>query len=119
MDTVTDTITYDGLVLGGYPTVTKVFSIGASQTLVRGTVLGKVTSGGALIISNSAASDGSQVAYAILAVDITTTSAADALCYVAGKFNDDALTYYGTDDIDDHYDNLRAHGIFVVTTADM
>lgn len=62
--------------------------------LVAGTVLGKVTVGGKLIVCDSGASDGSQVPVAILAEDIDATSS-DIVCqvYVAGEFNVDWLTF--------------------------
>ena len=65
----------------------------SGQNLVRGAVLGKITTGGKLTLSLSASSDGSQVPFAILAHDCDA-SAADKECivYEAGTFNELALT---------------------------
>lgn len=56
--------------------------------VLRGTLLGKITSGGKVIKSLTAAVDGSQTPYGILAQDVDATSAdKEALVYVSGTFN--------------------------------
>lgn len=66
----------------------------ASGTLTRGAVLGKITSGGAFIRSASAASDGSQVPYAVLLEDVDASGGAvNALVLLAGIVNPAALNF--------------------------
>jgi hypothetical protein len=84
----------DMLIAGDHPVrsigVTIVSGAGA---LVRGTVLGKITTGGKYKTSTSAASDGSQTPVAILGEDVNAASAdAIAFVYIAGDFNTSALT---------------------------
>ena len=66
----------------------------ASGNLTRGAVLGKITDGGAFVLSTSAASNGSQVPYAILLEDVDATGGArDALVLLAGIVNPAALSF--------------------------
>lgn len=96
------------------PFVTDSVVIASGQTLSAGAVLGKVTSTGKYALVDSTASDGSENPVAILAVDVDA-SAADVTVpvYLTGEFNEDALTFGGTDTADTHRDALRALGIFL------
>ncbi|MFT8897091.1 MAG: head decoration protein [Acetobacter sp.] len=85
----------DQLVAGNLKLVTENVTIGASQTIVRGTVLGKVTATGAYIACVKTATDGSQTPAAI-AVDAVTTAAgatATGPVYLMGEFNSNYLTF--------------------------
>lgn len=88
-----ETFTYDDILAGDFPVVTESVTIATGQNLVRGTVLGKITSGGKYVKSLSASSDGSQTPDAILLEDCDATSA-DKVAPVAlsGEFNQNALT---------------------------
>ncbi len=72
-------------------------TVGANSTIVRGTVLGRITASGKYITSLNAASDGSQVAVAVLAEDVVnaTGSSADvkAVVYKTGTFNSLGVTF--------------------------
>jgi hypothetical protein len=69
------------------------YTLISGQNVVRGTVLGKITASGKLNKSLSAASDGSEVPYAIAEHDCDATSGdKDILAYVQGSFNENALT---------------------------
>lgn len=84
--------------------------------LARGTVLGKITASGKVLKSLSAAGDGSQTPYAILAEDVDATSAdADAMVYMAGTFNSNFLVYGTGHSLATVFDALRAVDIHLVT----
>ena len=72
----------------------EVATITGGAALARGTVLGKITSGGKLQTSLTAAMDGSQNVYAVLAQD-ADASAADvqAVVYIFGHFNSAYMTF--------------------------
>ncbi len=59
----------------------------------RGDLLGKVTASGKYKLSLSGASDGSEVPRVILAEDVDATSAdKEAMIYLSGEFNSNAIT---------------------------
>lgn len=74
--------------------VTRKVTIASGQgVLVRGTALGKITSGGKWVKSLSASSDGSQVIRGILLHDVDATSAdAEAIVGRRGSCNGGAVT---------------------------
>lgn len=82
------------MIIGDYPVQTVPVTILDGQTIVRGSVLGQITSGGKFVMSLTTASDGSQVPKAIAAVDIAP-SGADGIAdvYMAGTFHSGKLTY--------------------------
>lgn len=104
-----------------YPIVTKPITIAAGQDLKEGAVLGKITDSedpdfGKCVLSVAAATDGSEVPYAILSsthIDATEGAKA-ASAYVAGEFLGKNLTYGEGHDKDTVFDALRAVGIYVV-----
>lgn len=66
----------------------------ADQVVTRGTVLGKITSGGKYVKSLSASSDGSQTPVAIAAEDKDATGADKTIMvYLSGDFKASELTY--------------------------
>jgi hypothetical protein len=90
-----DTYTPDALIASQEPgLVTDSVTIISGQNLLRGTVLGVITSSGKYTLALAASADGSQNPYAILAAD-TNASGGDTLApvYVAGKFNTRAMTF--------------------------
>jgi hypothetical protein len=88
----------------------------SGQNVVRGAVLGKITSGGKYILSLSAASDGSQTPDVILAEDCDASAGdATALVYETGVFNTNALTIGASHTAATIREGLRAKGIHLVT----
>ncbi|MBX6382086.1 MAG: head decoration protein [Microbispora sp.] len=90
-----ETFTPDRLIAGvNIGPVTEDATLVSGQNLTRGAVLGRITASGKLTLSTSAANDGSETPYAILAED-TDASGGDKTCtvYVAGEFNANALTF--------------------------
>ncbi len=110
-----DSFIPDNLIVdGSVPILTKAVKLGAGQgALKRGTVLGKITTGGEYVIVNSANTDGSQDADCILADDVDTTDSVVAIAYTSGHFNRKALVFGGSDTADTHEARLRELGIFL------
>lgn len=112
-----DTFERDNLFAGGVqPVVTDAVTLVVGASYVRGAVLGIVTASGEAVTVDSAAVDGSQVPYAVLAEDVDATSAAaPAAIYLTGEFNEGKLTFGGIDTADTHRTKLREIGIFLKT----
>jgi len=110
-----DSFIPDNLIVdGSVPILTKAVKLGAGQgALKRGTVLGKITTGGEYVIVNSANTDGSENADCILADDVDTTDSVVAIAYTSGHFNRKALVFGGSDTADTHEARLRELGIFL------
>lgn len=84
----------------------------SGQVLVRGTVVGQITSGGKYIKSLSAAVDGSQTPDGIVAQDADATSGdVEMLVFFGGRFNAHALTLGTAHTIASIREGLRAKGI--------
>lgn len=84
-------------------------------TLARGTVLAVDTgnSNKLVAVDSDSATPSVQVAVAILAQEIDTSSGdVDAPLYYAGEFNEDELTFGADDTIADHRDAMRQRGLF-------
>lgn len=66
-------------------------TVGANSTIKRGTVMGRITASGKYITSLNAASDGSEVAVAVLAEDAVNATGAEAdvkvVVWKKGTFN--------------------------------
>lgn len=83
----------DNLHAGDFPIRTRKVTLITGQNLVRGSLLGIITASGKATLSASASADGSQTPNCILAEDTDATAAdAEAVVYIAGDFNQDALT---------------------------
>lgn len=109
---------YDGLIGGCNPVLfTKNVTIASGAgKLARGTVLGVVTASKKYVTVNSANTDGSQTAKAILAYPVDATSAdVVATVYWSGPFNREKLIFGGTDTADQHEDDLRDVGILLTS----
>ncbi len=84
----------DNLFAGEFPSVQRVETITGGTVLVRGSVLGRITSSRHYTLSQHKATDGSQTPVVILAEDCdATTTDVKAVVYHAGEFNANALTY--------------------------
>ncbi len=106
---------FDNFVLGNFPIKTFNATILTNQVLVRGTLLGKISSGGKLKALSSLSGDGSQNPYAILIEDIDTTGGDKvAKVYVSGDFNAaEVVLVYSSDEIADYIDACRDLGIYL------
>lgn len=117
----TQSLTIKEIRASDYPVVTKPITLAAGQDLYEGAVLGKITKTddpdvGKCVLSVAAATDGSQVPYAILSSTHVDASAAAkaATAYVAGDFLGKNLTYGAGHTKDSVFDALRAVGVYVV-----
>lgn len=84
-------------------------------TLARGSVLARdsANSNKLVLVDDASATASVQIAVAILAKEIDTSSGdVDAPLYYAGEFNEDELTFGGDDTIADHRDAMRQRGLF-------
>lgn len=113
----------DQLIAGDLKLVTDSVTIASSAALTRGTVLGRITTGGKYIKSVKTASDGSQNPVAILADD-ADASAADVVgapVYLMGEFNGNKLVFDASWSLATLTPSLRTSSIFVksaVSAAD-
>lgn len=104
----------DALFSGDLKAVSIKATILTGQVITRGAVLGTVTASGKMILSLSAAGDGSQVPNAILAEDVDATAAdVEAMVYLTGEFNVDALTIGTAHTAASIRQGLRERGIFI------
>jgi hypothetical protein len=112
-----DTYTPDRLVAGLTQLVSIPLTLVSGQNLVRGTVVGVITASGKITQSLSASSDGSQTPYGILADDCDASGGDLANCpvYVAGEFNEAALTLGSAHTLASIRAGLRDKGIFLKT----
>lgn len=102
------------LFAGDYPRIERMGVIAAGADLSAGTVLGRITASGKYVLSDDGAVDGSQTPVAILGEDAAATAAdADALIYLAGEFNETALTFGGAHTADNTRDGLRDLNIYL------
>lgn len=105
------TFTPDDLLISG-PVTTESVVIPTGQTILRGTVMGKITTGGKLIKSLSAASDGSQTPYGIAVEAVTTSGDVTTLVYTSGVFNSNAFDLGASHTLATIKAALRDKGIF-------
>ena len=104
----------DNLFAGSARVVTDSVVIAAGQQLVRGAVLGRISSTGQYVLSEADATDGSEVPTAILAQDVDTTGGARTVTvYVAGMFNARRLVLGNGHTVASVKDALRDVGIYI------
>lgn len=102
------------LIGGEYPRIERLVTITGGTALNVGSVLGRITADGKYQLSASAAVDGSQIPEAILAETIDATGGdAQAVVYLAGEFNESALTLGADHTLDSIRDGLRSKSIFL------
>lgn len=109
-------VTFNDLYMPGKDPVLAPFTIATGQTLALGSVLGAVTATGKLVLSDAAATDGSEVPFAIL-IEALDTTGGDKVMDVAveGYFNETALVYGGGHDANSVRLPLRDRGIYLST----
>lgn len=111
-----ETFTPDLLIAGDHPIRTVEVTVVSGQNLVRGALLGKITTGGKVNLSLSAASDGSQVPFGILMENVDATSGdKKGMAYIAGDFNANAMVFGTAHTAASVRDALSAKSIYIVT----
>ena len=113
-----ETYNPDRLIAGDAKRVTRTETVVSGQTLGRGALVGKITTGGKLTLSLSASSDGSQVPYGIMA-DAVDASAGDVdgPVYLSGEFAAEEVTFGADHTAASVRDGLRDRGIFLKSTV--
>ena len=112
------TKTEDNLIAGAMPRVEQGVTIVSGQNLIRGTILGRVTTTGKYTEWNPNASDGSQTARAILAEDVdASTGDEKGVAYFSGHFYYDGIDWdaamHQDDDRLDAILELHGRGIYI------
>lgn len=100
---------FDNLLAGSAEIV--VGTVVAGEVLSRGDVVGLITSSGKAKKVDSTLADGTERPYGIITDDVELDMPVNV--YLTGEFNEDALTFGGTDDADKHRTTLREIGIFL------
>jgi len=109
---------FDNLMAGCFDVATDPVVLAPNQTLKRGTVLGRLTSGLQAKPVDSTKSDGTQTPFGILLEDtVVGATAAPAPVALTGEFNGAALIFGGTDTVTTHKVALRDLSIFVKTNT--
>ena len=104
--------TPDNLHGGDFPIRSQEEVLITGQNLVRGAVVGKITASGKVNLSLSAAVDGSQNVFGIVADDVDATAGdKQVTIYTAGDFNENEMTYGTGHTADSVRDAFRALGI--------
>lgn len=108
---------FDDLIAHGAQIISRKYTLTSGQgEIARGTVVGVVTSGGKLKKSASAAGDGSEVPFGIVATNADATSSdVDVLVYTRGSFNENALILGTGHTIASIRETLRDKGIYLET----
>jgi hypothetical protein len=110
--------THNDIVAGNHDElVGEKITVVSGQNLVRGAVLGKITTGGKYNLSLSAASDGSQIPDLILAEDCDASSGDKiAIAYSRGDFNAQKLTIGTGHTIASIKEGLRVKNIILINS---
>lgn len=111
--------TPDNLIAGDTPgIVTRSITLVSGQNLVRGALLGVITSGGKYTLSAAALSNGGQTPAAILAEDVDA-SAGDktTLAYIMGCFAEAHVTFGSGHTAASVREGLRGKGIILKTVV--
>lgn len=107
-------LVYEQLAMPGKDPVRAPFVIETGQVLKAGSVLGAKSATGKLVLSASAAGDGSQTPMAILAEDLDTTGGDKVFdVFVEGFFNENALVFGTGHDANSVRLGLRNVGIYL------
>ncbi len=106
----------DNLISGDFPRVTLPVTILSGEDLTRGTVLGKITSGGKYKACNSGHTDGAEVAECVLAGDVDATLGdTPGIAYLTGSFTQGAMAVGALPSVDTvaaHINEMRLRSLF-------
>lgn len=96
------------------PLTTSVMLAAGQGVLKKGAVIGKMTEGGKYKLVDKKATDGSEVAFKVLAEEVDTTGTdIMAVAFKRGIFRADALYVAEGDTVEDHSEELRALSIYI------
>lgn len=104
------------LIAGDFPIVTQTITIAAGQNLQQGAVLGR-NKAGSYVLSVASASDGSKNPTVVLAEGVNATDKErEAVCYLSGQFNANALHFGEGHTPESTAHNLRILNIYLTNT---
>lgn len=87
----------------------------SGETVLAGSVVGKITASGKLKLCDSTATDGSEDPFAVIPEDVDASAAdTETITYQTGVYNQDELIFGGTDTIATHRVALRLLNIHAV-----
>ena len=111
----TGTYEPDNLVAGDTQLVTDSVTIADGVNIVKGEVLGKITSTGEYQPAKAGAADGSDTPNAIAAEDVDASTGAvnNSAIWIKGEFNGSALTLDSSITLDEAKTALREVGIYI------
>lgn len=108
----------DRLIAGDHPRMTETLTVISGQNLARGALVGKITASGKLTLSLSAAGDGSQVPYGVMADDVDASAADKAgPVFLSGEFAEEVVTYGTGHTAATVQDGLRDKSIYLKSTV--
>jgi len=110
----------DNLVLGGVSPLTDVKTLASGQSVVRGQVLGKLTSGGNLAAYVSTNNDGTGTAFSVAAETVDATGGAKPILFFRlAELSEDALVFSASGDSATEVvkDALAARSVFIKKTV--
>lgn len=108
------TLKPDNLIAGDFPRVSRIVTVTGDTSLVTGTVLGRISADSNYQISEATKDDGSEIPDGILAeVAELTEGNVQALVYLAGEFNEQALTLGAGHTLDSVRQVFRTRSIFL------
>lgn len=114
--TITDSLTYDGLISGEWPRHTETVTVTDGQTLARGAVVGVVTATGNVVACDHTAVDGSQTPFGVMVEAVTASGSTEpGLVYDFGMFDGSKLTFGGTSTLADLKAAMKAVNLYVNT----
>lgn len=94
-------------------------TIPAGHELARGALLGKIEASGEYVLSEAAATDGSEIPDLVLAESVDTTDgAAEALAYERGDFRGEGMILGTGHTVETVRESLREKGIFITSTLE-
>lgn len=104
----------DQLIAGDLQLVTDTVEIGGTDVLLRGTVLGQITTTGVYVPSVKTASDGSEKPCAILVDDVTPgSSSVRGGVYLIGLFNQNRILFDSSWTLPELKNALRPFSVFL------
>lgn len=118
-----DTLVHDKLFAGTnqLPVTQKGTVLSGEAARTRGTVMGRITASGKLVIVDSdGTDDGRRTPYCVLAEDVDASLAdKEVATYHTGEFNEDALIFGTGDTKETHRDAMRDLGMHMKKTQNV
>jgi len=111
------TLERDGLIVGGFPTVSQGITLTGPAEFKRGDVVG-VNGDGVVVMVDSSATDGSQSVIGIICDNVTIADGetAESTIYIKGEFSRRFMQFGGSDTADTHLRQMAKDGMIIRST---